>query len=320
MHQNILRLLHKLFQGKANPDEIEQINKWYEAFDKEEDTSITDHQNRTKTQIKAALYQNILQRIDHKKANRRRVIRLITTLAACISIGFYGLFNILNQTEAQENMLIHEVLTFSNEEGMIKMIKLPDGSKVYLHHNSEIEVNPDFSNSRSISLKGKAFFDVVPNPSLPFVIKTENLETKVLGTSFSISAYQGMPESVGVKTGKVAVSSNDNQYHELTQNDLLQFESAKVALSKIQKPDLFFGWTEQTLVLIDSDIDSLVKSIAAWYGVSVAYEKPNQHNCKVTGTYQKLSLDEMLQALEFIIPLQYEINGKEVNINFSECK
>ncbi|MCH7400313.1 FecR family protein [Belliella kenyensis] len=320
MHQYFQSLIQKLFSGNASSDEIQEINKWYDTFEIDQDIEIADHQKRTKSQIKAELYQNILQRTDHKKANRTRVVRLITTLAACFAIGLYGIFYLLDQSQSQENTIIQNVLTFSNEEGMIKMIKLPDGSKVYLHHNTEIEVESDFSKSRNISLSGKAFFDVVSNPNLPFVIKTENLETRVLGTSFSISAYKGMAETVGVKSGKVLVNSNDSQYHELTQDDLLQYENTKIELSKIQKPDLFFGWTEQTLVLIDSNIDELVKQIESWYGVSISYQKPKIHNCRVTGTYQKLSLEEMLQAIAFIIPIEYELKSKEVKINFGECK
>jgi hypothetical protein len=56
-------------------------------------------------------------------------------------------------------------------------------------------------------LEGEAFFQVVHN-SLPFVVKTGQLLTRVLGTSFTVKANeQDENITVTVKTGKVSVQS-----------------------------------------------------------------------------------------------------------------
>ena len=58
-------------------------------------------------------------------------------------------------------------------------------------------------------MKGKAFFDIARDTSQPFVVYANETITKVLGTSFTIKAFEGEKDvEVSVKTGKVAVYAN----------------------------------------------------------------------------------------------------------------
>jgi len=63
-------------------------------------------------------------------------------------------------------------------------IELPDGSIVLLNHNSSIEYDKDFD-PRKISLTGEAYFNVVAS-AVPFIVKTNFGEVKVLGTKFNV--------------------------------------------------------------------------------------------------------------------------------------
>ena len=60
-------------------------------------------------------------------------------------------------------------------------------------------------------LNGEAFFEVVKNPKKPFLVFTKDIVTKVLGTSFTVKAFDGDKEvKVMVKTGKVNVIQQKN--------------------------------------------------------------------------------------------------------------
>ncbi len=98
------------------------------------------------------------------------------------------------------------LLTFSSGNSM-KQVDLPDGSKVFLNHHSSISYADGLKGStRSVSLKGEAFFDVSRDADRPFVVAAGDVDIKVLGTSFNVKAYGAYPLRVDVKEGKVQVA------------------------------------------------------------------------------------------------------------------
>jgi len=61
---------------------------------------------------------------------------------------------------------------------------LPDGSVVTLNKRSVITYPSKFKgNSRAISLKGEAFFNVAPDKKKPFIISVNDVQVTVVGTS-----------------------------------------------------------------------------------------------------------------------------------------
>lgn len=90
-------------------------------------------------------------------------------------------------------------------------VELADGSVVTLAPGSRMSVQDDFNaDTRTVRLHGTAFFDVNPSDT-PFVIKTADATTTVLGTSFEVSSWPGQDHvtQVTVNTGSVSVVSND---------------------------------------------------------------------------------------------------------------
>ena len=47
-----------------------------------------------------------------------------------------------------------------------------------------------FATSREIELDGEAYFEVTHNPEHPFIIKAGELQTKLLGTRFTVKNYK----------------------------------------------------------------------------------------------------------------------------------
>src|SRR5690606_22174812 len=99
-------------------------------------------------------------------------------------------------------------LAFENSKGMIKKVRLPDGSVVSLFHDTNIQVAENFSENRLVKLSGEAFFEVKRDTLHPFRVESANLTTEVLGTSFLIKNLADQEEIVAVKTGLVKVSDH----------------------------------------------------------------------------------------------------------------
>jgi transmembrane sensor len=101
-----------------------------------------------------------------------------------------------------------EVVTAS--EGLLA-VELPDHSHVTLHKGSTIRYPKDFTGEiRNVSLEGDAFFEVQRDEQHPFVIDANSVDVQVLGTSFYVSASDGVA-SVTVATGKVSMTSKKSR-------------------------------------------------------------------------------------------------------------
>src|SRR5690606_21442028 len=101
------------------------------------------------------------------------------------------------------------------------------GTVVKLNSNSTIIAPSRFSgDKREVTLIGEGFFEVIKDPSRPFIIKTEKMMIRVLGTSFNVSAYQdGTPQTVAVRTGKVEVQETEGDSRiELEPMEMTRYE------------------------------------------------------------------------------------------------
>src|SRR5690606_25698590 len=70
-------------------------------------------------------------------------------------------------------------------------IQLSDGTLVHLNAGSSLRYPVDFLSEgpRQVFLSGEAYFDVAKNASNPFIVNVDDLEVRVLGTQFNVSAY-----------------------------------------------------------------------------------------------------------------------------------
>lgn len=112
-------------------------------------------------------------------------------------------------------------------------VTLSDGSSVRLNANSELIVEKGFEKkTRSVSLEGKAYFEVKDNFERPFVVQTDYSFIQVVGTKFEVEAYPDQPEViVKVDEGKVRFFSRDERLEplDLTKNEsgTLRFKISK---------------------------------------------------------------------------------------------
>jgi ferric-dicitrate binding protein FerR (iron transport regulator) len=101
--------------------------------------------------------------------------------------------------------------TYQAAPGQRLTLTLPDGSTVDLNSGASLTYAPRTFGwfSRTTSLEGEAFFEVVPRES-EFIARTHNAEVRVLGTSFNVRAW---PEEgagatvVALHSGRVRLTS-----------------------------------------------------------------------------------------------------------------
>ena len=87
---------------------------------------------------------------------------------------------------------------------------LCDGTEVWLNANSKLVYPTAFiEKERTVFLEGEAYFKVTKDTK-PFIVKTDYLQTKVLGTEFNVKSYTAEDSHVTLISGKVQVRSHEN--------------------------------------------------------------------------------------------------------------
>lgn len=158
--------------------------------------------------------------------------------------------------------------------GEFRVIELVDGSTIRLFGKSKISYSKhsdQFSKNRSIELKGRAFFDIAPNPS-PFVVQTATALTEATGTKFSVEADRSLTKII-LTAGQVAVASRQRTRENIL---LSPGEMSTVRRRKQPSPpeameDLtdLLSWTG-LLVFHDTPLDEVAAHLSDHYDVSVS--------------------------------------------------
>ncbi|MFC4872113.1 FecR family protein [Negadavirga shengliensis] len=131
-----------------------------------------------------------------------------------------------------------EVQYLATQTGERQQITLIDGTEVWLSPDSRLGYPEKFKGDiREVILEGEAFFDVVPDSAKPFVIRSGEVSTTVLGTSFNVEAYEESDIAVTVLTGSVSVLATDVEPIKLAPHERAVFNSTEKSLIKESAPD-----------------------------------------------------------------------------------
>ncbi|WP_420603031.1 FecR family protein [Flagellimonas sp.] len=212
-----------------------------------------------------------------------------------------------------------------NFKGQKSRITLPDGSSVFLNNNSKITYASKFIGKREIFLEGEAFFEVKKDSTKPFLVNSNGLLTKALGTSFNIKAHKGKKVEVGLVTGKISVAAttlDQDQDVEIINNlggkatyDTLE---GKLDISSYEDMD-FYKWTKRILVFKAADFDEIEETLENWYDVDITVHNLNR-SITYTGEFPSESLESILERMAFVEKFSFRIdeeNERAVSIFFN---
>jgi len=123
---------------------------------------------------------NNIQSIKKSSRPYHKIFRYAACIAATALIGYITFF-ILNITNNPKLL----VARTANE---VRIINLSDGSVVWLNRNSELHYPKIFKGpERNVSLTGEAYFEVGANKDFPFVVSSNGMDVKAIGTAFNFN-------------------------------------------------------------------------------------------------------------------------------------
>lgn len=224
--------------------------------------------------------------------------RWLAAAAVVLIISFTFLIN--RSAELSEIPM----LTKTTELGSKTTFQLSDGSIVKLNAGSTITYPESFGEeSREVVLTGEAFFEVQRDAQRPFIVKTREIATIVLGTSFNILAHPDEDIQVTVATGKVRVANEQIQV-DLDPGEQAKYQLNDQSLTEREVDlDYYLAWYKGILDFRDELMESVVKKLEKWYGVDIEL-KGDFEQCRVVGKHENESLENILVGLEFSLNLK----------------
>lgn len=159
-------------------------------------------------------------------------------------------------------------------------VVLADGTQVWINADSRLEYPSRFEgNRRVVKLDGEAYFAVAKDAAHPFIVQTDNMETRVLGTKFNVCGFQGKDTRITLIEGSVIATNRKTRQ----QVKMLPGEEVVVtAEGKTQKNsvdvDGYVYWQEGFFYFDNQPLVDIMQSLGRWYNVNVVFANKKAEN------------------------------------------
>ncbi|CAL1520035.1 FecR domain-containing protein [Chitinophaga sp. MM2321] len=332
--EQIKILLERYNQGSCSPEEAEIIAQWFEHINRHQST-IADEG------VLDVQLNEVKLRINEQITPAPRVRKLRpwhwSVAAAAVILLAAGLFwfnshrqpadisagqQVAQLPAANSSRVVKNgFVEITTAKGAKETIHLEDGSSIVLNAGSKVRYPVTFSTTeRSIFLEeGEAFFTAAPDPARRFVVRTPELSTTALGTSFNIRAYHTENKvTVALISGKVKIdrltNSNDpTNSLILLPSEQLSYDRQLLSMVKtvFAKPEEVTGWKQGYLVFKDAPYDEVMTGIENRYGVTVMNES-NKTEWKYTGLFKNENLTDVMDIICLAKSLSYTIKNDTI--------
>lgn len=238
-------LIEKYFRKQCSAQEAQRVEEWLRTIEGERflaeeidrDFRVIDEFDEELGYAESPsdqIFSEITNTINKNRSHTDRSVsfsaRAWVGIAAAMILSLFVVLFVFQQYEhvEKEQQPYPKVITTTADSDTT--VTFSDGSVVNLEKNSELTVTQSFTKKRrSVSLEGKAYFEVENDSNRPFLVHTDYSYIQVLGTKFEVEAYAGMTEViVKVDEGKVRFFSKDNRVEPI---DLVSNESGIMRLN-----------------------------------------------------------------------------------------
>lgn len=328
--KNIEQLIAKSFQGRLNSEEKAFLDQWISLSD----------ENRQKFDVYEKLWKRsgqlvLSNSIDVEASllkTKKRIpefafknkssysnLRVAAVLILAMALGF--LFNYLlgaNQLISGSSEIVYQEVKASY--GTRTKLLLADSTTVWLNSGSTLRFPFNFDNAgeRVVELDGEGYFEVTKNESKPFIVNTSNLDVKVYGTSFNVSAYAEYDTmELALVEGKVSLVQGDNKDRKelmvLKPNDVVECNVVEKKLSRSSEAKIskYTAWKDGKIIFYGDHIEKVVSRLEKWYNVDIEIGDRELQDYRFTATFNDESLEQVLKLLSLSSPMEYKIGASK---------
>ena len=199
-------------------------------------------------------------------------------------------------------------------------VELADGTIARLNCETELRYPVRFvGKERRVYLDGEAFFEVVKNAEMPFIVETKQMQVEVTGTQFDVKAYaeddtmqatlvEGGVEVCAHGAGSKPVALTPSQQY------VLDVQTRQVEVKKVDV-QLYTGWVEGMFVFKNQRLEDVMTMLARWYSVDVFYIGESVKDIRLSanlGRYEHI--DKILDIIQETNKIGFSRKGNVVTV------
>lgn len=313
--QEINKVRHWIMADERNKEYVDQMSMLWEAGQGAKDFASVNTREDWK-KIKKRIDDADNTRKITPQPRRGNIVYQVVRTAAVITIliSAYIAWPILTGHWTDKTTVI--------TSGNPSQVTLPDGSKVYLNKNSHLTYAKNFAGgAREVELVGEAFFEVKKNDVKPFLIKSGEAVTEVVGTSFNVNGVVPNNVIVTVLTGKVFLYNTGDSANKIAIDPGKQgrFKKGEGLTSMANQDVNFLSWKTGELVFHNTSLPQVIYDLNRHYGQHIELASPALENCTLTSAFRQQKIAKVLEEMQLVLPIRIQKKGDTISITGEGC-
>lgn len=306
-------LLQRYIEGCVTDREVETVVDWldesqehvreYKALHKLYDITLL---NESKTALSG--------KINRKRVGLHPAIYECMKIAAVVLLVWSGT-KILDYYQSKPNNAV-TYQTVYVPAGQRAELTLPDRTKIWLHSKSKLIYPTNFGHgSRQVELNGEGFFCVTSDSTRPFIVKTDKIDIRVLGTEFNVIAYSGSESTeIDLLSGKVNFRIKEkSESYTLEPNRQAVYKKGELSFSPIPN-QAYFKWREGIICFDNETIECIFGKLQLYYDVTIKTDRQPFLQERYSGKFRiNDGIEQILKVLQIEHPFVYAKNN-ELNV------
>ncbi|MCB0795902.1 MAG: FecR domain-containing protein [Flavobacteriales bacterium] len=171
-------------------------------------------------------------------------------------------------------------------------VSLEDLTTASLDPRARMEVT--YGKERQVELYGSAYFEVVRDTLRPFIVRSNEVEVRVLGTGFRVDGSEN-GTTVRVRHGRVQVSLGDRSL-ELGAGDGVRVRRGSDELAPLE-PDDVIRWADRLVQFHEAPMSEVLATLRGVYPVEMRLASPSMGRCRLTATFDDEPIELVLEVI-----------------------
>jgi transmembrane sensor len=202
--------------------------------------------------------------------------------------------------------------------------QLPDRSRVLLDDRTTLAYHaPTYGNeNREVLLTGQAFFEVIPDTSLPFIVRSGKVSTIVLGTSFNVNARPRKNNIVTVSEGKVEVHNGEDWSGHITPGEQIMVnQQSHTVLKRTVIADTVLTWRNRYLIFDKIPLGEAMQRIEERFNITVHFTDEALTQINIDAAFvakEDMEMQNVFKVLGTIANITFKVDDEVVTVSAKE--
>jgi transmembrane sensor len=315
------KLAQKYLDGTATPEEKRLLDQWYdtihtgwpEMVDLEEPETEADIRRRMFDNLRNELFVKTPAKAEHSPLfSIKRMAKWVGAAAAVLALIYFVRPGY--DPDSTTKTLVIEKKVVQVPLNRVMRLTLPDSSKVWLNAGSVLRYPKSFAGKTRVVelIEGRAFFDIRHQSHHPFIVKTNNLNITVLGTSFDVRSYKKEGTTrVSVVTGKVGITMPNRANGQVImllpkQAVVLSNITNQLVKEPVQEAEIN-AWCKNNFVFEQESLNNVFKALEKEYHAKITVDDKKLLNERISIKLNNQHLDTIMEILSFTKHFNYQM-------------